>query len=108
MYEKLLPLGSVVMLEGDEKKVMITGRVQIHPDGETVYEYSGCYYPEGIVSDKLKYFNTRDIKTAFFIGFQDVEEFAFKSEVLSKLSELKIVNGRIVEVEEGKDSSVLH
>ena len=44
--EKYLPIGTVVMLKGGTKRVMISGFCAI--DGENVknmYDYSGCVYP---------------------------------------------------------------
>lgn len=96
MYENLLPLGSVVLLEGGEKRLMITGRIQAKSGDDTIYDYSACYYPEGIVgSDSMFFFNNDAIAAIFYIGFQDTEEFEFRSEVLANLDELEIVDGQI-------------
>ena len=49
--EKYLPIGTVVMLKGGTKRVMISGFCAI--DGENVknmYDYSGCVYPEGFLT----------------------------------------------------------
>ena len=49
--EKFLPIGSVVILEGGTKKIMITGFCSISEmDRTQVYDYSGCIYPEGYLS----------------------------------------------------------
>ncbi len=44
-----LPIGLVVLLEGQKKRVMIDGRKVIsNSDGvEVEYDYQGCLYPEG-------------------------------------------------------------
>lgn len=50
MQKELLPLGSVVYLEGATSKLMIVGRGPIfESNGQNVYsDYVGVMYPEGI------------------------------------------------------------
>ena len=75
----LLPIGSVVLLEGAEKRLMICGRLQTDVSTGKTYDYSGCLYPEGVLDSKEFYmFNNENIKKLFFIGFQDGEEIVFK------------------------------
>lgn len=78
--EKLLPIGSVVLLKGAKKRVMIIGRIQ-KSQGK-IFDYSSCLYPEGYIkADQLILFNNSDIDKNFFIGFQDIEEFEFYKEI---------------------------
>ena len=42
--KKLLPIGSVVMLKGGEKRVMICGRIQVRVDNGQLYDYSACFF----------------------------------------------------------------
>ena len=99
MYENLLPIGSVVLLEEANKRLMITGRLQAKAGDTVVYDYTGCYYPEGIIDSASTFFFNHDaIAQLFFIGFQDQEELAFRSEVLGGLGELYVnEDGQIVE-----------
>lgn len=77
--KSLLPIGSVVLLNGGEKRLMICGRIQTDVATGTTYDYSACFYPDGIVNSKeLFMFNNENIRKVFFIGFQDGEEFAFR------------------------------
>lgn len=77
--KKYLPIGSVVLLNEAEKRLMICGRVQTDIATEKQYDYSACLYPEGLIDSKELYmFNNEDINTVFFMGFQDQEEFAFR------------------------------
>jgi len=77
--KKLLPIGSVVMLKGGKKRVMIIGRIQRLVNTDKLYDYSACYYPEGVLDPKdLFLFNNEDIDTVYFVGFQDTEEFKFR------------------------------
>ena len=39
MNNKLLPIGSVVTLEGAEKKLMIVGESLVQEDDDTIYDY---------------------------------------------------------------------
>ncbi len=91
MYEKLLPLGSVVLVKGGTKRVMITGRVQVKKGDSKIYDYSACLYPEGIVNPQHMYFfDHSSIERLYFVGFQDEEELAFRVERLGSLGELYV------------------
>lgn len=86
--KELLPIGSVVMLKGGNKRVMICGRIQTIINEDKVYDYSACYYPEGIINSKeLFLFNNEDIDMVYFVGLQDVEEFKFRGYIDEKLKE---------------------
>lgn len=101
MYKDLLPIGSVVLLKGGDKRIMICGRIQAKEGENTIYDYSACYYPQGLISaDDVFFFNRDAIARVFFLGFQDAEELAFRSEVLDKLGELEVRNGAIVPKEQ--------
>lgn len=97
MYKDLMPIGSVVLLNGGEKRLMICGRVVANED--TIYDYAACLYPEGIVdSSNLYFFNHEAIEEIYFIGFQDREEMEFRLQVLGELDNknLSIEDGQIV------------
>lgn len=97
MYKDLLPIGSVVLLKDGEKRIMICGRIQAKAGENEIYDYSACYYPQGIVDPTSMFFFNRDaIDKVFFIGFQDTEEIAFREQVLDQLGELEIKDGSIV------------
>lgn len=96
MYKDLLPIGSVVLLKGGQRKLMVVGRVVCKEDDNKIYDYIGCLYPQGILTtSELYFFNTESIENVFFIGFQDTEEMSFKG-FLENLGELEVVNGQIV------------
>lgn len=77
-----LPLGSVVLLKNARKRIMIYGR-KIQAQGEEkVYDYVGCVYPEGVLGNKdVLLFDHNQIQLVYFIGFQDIEELAFRSKL---------------------------
>lgn len=74
--EKYLPIGTVVMLEGGSKRVMITGFCAIEEDDEdNMWDYSGCMYPEGFLSsDETCLFNHDQIEEIYHMGLADDEE----------------------------------
>lgn len=77
--DKLLPIGSVVLLKGGKKRVMIYGRKQIRDGEDKVWDYIACLYPEGNLGPDYTYvFDHKSIKKIFFIGFQDYEEIEYK------------------------------
>lgn len=97
MYKNLLPIGSVVLLKGGNKRVMICGRVQNRAGTNEIYDYSACFFPEGIVNPGNMFFFNRDaIETVFFIGLQDKEELDFRAAVLDRLGALEVRDGQIV------------
>ncbi|WDC83331.1 DUF4176 domain-containing protein [Caloramator sp. mosi_1] len=51
-----LPIGSVVRLFGGTKKLMIYGRKQIQSGVNRKWDYVGCLYPEGNLSEKYNVF----------------------------------------------------
>lgn len=85
MPEKYLPIGSVVLLKGGEKTVMITSYCII-PKGQTgatrkdvkIYDYGACLYPEGIIdTNSATAFNHEDIDKIVFTGYESEEHKKF-------------------------------
>ena len=77
--DSFLPLGSVVLLKGAQKKIMICGRIQTDVATEKTYDYSACVYPEGLISSsEVIMFNNENIDKVFFVGYQDPDEFKFR------------------------------
>ncbi len=91
MQEKYLPIGTVALLKGGKKRVMISGFCAIaQEDQGKVYDYSGCVYPEGfITSNQVCLFNHDQIEKVFHVGLADEEEKTFKiklNEIVSSLN----------------------
>ena len=89
--KRLLPIGSVIMLDLEKKeKIMIIGRLVRKSDEEdTVWDYCGCLAPYGLQTpEQFRVFNHDEIRRLLFIGFQDEEELNY-SAVLGKHSEGK-------------------
>lgn len=87
--KQFLPIGSVVMLKGGNKRVMICGRVQTRVEDNKIFDYTACLYPEGYIDAQSMYlFNNEDIDMVYYIGMQDVEEFRFRDLLDQELSKL--------------------
>lgn len=74
--DKYLPIGTVVLLEGGEKRVMITGFCPIAENNkDEMWDYSGCVYPEGFLDSKhVCLFNHDQIAEIYHLGLSDDEE----------------------------------
>ena len=93
--KSLLPIGSVILLKGGTKKVMIIGFVpQItnlngEKQREDVWDYSGCIYPEGLLSaDQILVFDHSQITEVFNVGYEDDEEKEFKRNLMEFLNNM--------------------
>lgn len=76
--DKYLPIGTVVLLHEGEKTLMIYGRMQIHGDADTMYDYVACLYPEGNIDNEYTYvFNHDQIREVVFLGYVNDEEAKF-------------------------------
>lgn len=69
----VLPLGSVVILKGDAQMAMIVSRGIGVDNGGAIYsyDYAACRYPEGMIDDKLMFFDEKDIGKVVFKGYWD-------------------------------------
>ena len=84
-----LPIGSVVLLQGAEKRIMVAGVRQRDAETEKIWDYSAVLYPEGMVDSKNVFlFNTEQVEKIFFLGFQDSECLQF-AEMISKFDETR-------------------
>lgn len=101
--EKYLPLGSLVLLKGAKKKVMVIGFMASSNETEDkVFDYMGCMYPEGVLSsDQTLVFNHEQIDQIYYMGYSDEEEKNFKN----KIKELENKNQNTVTVEQQNTSN---
>ena len=83
--EKYLPIRTVVLLKGAEKRVMITGfcAAELKESEEAkIWDYSGCIYPEGFLnSEQICLFDHSQIVRIDHMGLIDDEEKTFKTEL---------------------------
>lgn len=91
--EKFLPIGTLVLLKGATKKVMITSYL-IFSKGENdekkMYDYGGCPYPEGIVESNFAVgFDHDKIEKVFHLGYEDDESKALNKLLKESAKQLK-------------------
>jgi len=81
--QKYLPLGSVVLLRGATKMVMVIGFVSKGREtGDEVFDYVGCLYPEGVLSsNKNLLFDHSQIDKIYFLGYSNLEDKQFKAKL---------------------------
>ena len=87
--EKYLPIGTVVMLRGGTKRLMITGFCSREESNkEKIWDYSGCLYPEGILSsNQTALFDHEQIEAVYHMGLADEEERKFKEKLKEIIEE---------------------
>ncbi|MFF2772925.1 DUF4176 domain-containing protein [Streptomyces bacillaris] len=64
-----LPLGSVVILKGSVKKLLVVSRGSIVEDD--FFDYGAFMYPEGMIDTNIAYFNHDDILKIVHEGYTD-------------------------------------
>lgn len=88
----LLPIGTVLKIDGVEPFIMIYGRKQNQVDGDgKMWDYVGCPYPQGHISTNTNlFFQHDDIAEVVFKGFETEGELAFRKELDRLLSKEKV------------------
>ena len=93
MQDKYLPIGTVVLLKGGEKKVMITSYLIFPMGKETdkkMFDYGGCPFPEGIVdSTHTVVFNHGQIEKIIYLGLKDDEQQKFNELLIGTTDEIR-------------------
>lgn len=87
---KLLPIGTVVMLENGKKEVMITGFCVVsEKEPNTVFDYCGCLYPEGVISSEQNLlFNHKQIVKVLYLGFNSEKDKEFKQRLSTTINKM--------------------
>ena len=80
---ELFPIGTVALLEGGTKRVMITGYMITEVDKpDRVYDYCGVIYPEGsLSSNQVLLFDHKQIKRVYGEGYKDNEYDVFMTKL---------------------------
>lgn len=88
--EKFLPAGTVVMLKGGKKRAVIIGFCAMNGDDKTkIYDYSGCLFPEGVISsNQTLLFDHEQIEKVYHLGLIDEEEKEFKTKLNDMLKNM--------------------
>lgn len=89
--EKYLPIGTVLLLKGGKKRLMITGFCSYADENKTkLYDYTGCLYPEGFIkANQTLLFDHEQIEKIFHLGLVDDEEIEFKKVLKEIVKELE-------------------
>ena len=70
-----LPIGTVVTVGNESKKMMIIGLLQVKSENNEVYDYSGVLYPEGYLGSSETYlFNKEQISRIYHLGYTSQEQ----------------------------------
>jgi len=95
--QKRVPLGSIVILNGGVQKLVVISRCMIIPikNKQYLFEYGGCIYPQGLVSDRVFYFNTEDIQEVVFEGFSDEDDDRMNGILDRSIEEKKFEKGTV-------------
>ncbi len=89
--EKYLPIGTVVLLKGGNKKVMILSYL-IFSNGDDkdkkMYDYGGCMFPEGVMDSNTGIgFNHTDIEKIVHLGLEEDKEYKDLNDALNKFGD---------------------
>lgn len=78
-YDRVLPIGTVVLLKGAEKRLMILGyQRRMAAGSDKIYDYCGCLYPEGFMTpNEAVVFDHEQIDRLIFLGLQNVPQINF-------------------------------
>ncbi len=113
MNNEFLPIGSIVLLNGGTKKLMITGFCSIPRNNRhKLYDYIGCYYPEGVIdSNEVCMFNNDQIASIIFKGYESDEEAELRKKIHDKLSTITLdsdhnIIDKVIDIQEEPEFSV--
>ena len=84
ILNKYLPIGTVIKLKNGSKRIMITGFCcKIDSNPNQVYDYTGCLYPEGYISnDDILLFNHDQIENIYHLGLIDGEQIELNKKLI--------------------------
>lgn len=75
---KLLPIGSVALIKGGKKKIMIIGVKQRNKKKDELFDYLAIPYPEGFMAPELTFFVNHDnLEEVYFRGYETEERDVF-------------------------------
>ena len=86
--EKYLPIGTVVLLKGATKRLMIAGYCAVDQEKkDEMWDYSGCMYPEGFLSSQQSFlFDHSQIAKIYSLGYKDNEEEEFQQKLTTYIN----------------------
>ncbi|MFJ8071276.1 DUF4176 domain-containing protein [Peribacillus sp. NPDC096447] len=85
---EMLPIGTVVLVELVHQAVMIYGRKQQQEGQNKIWDYVGCPYPQGHLSEDTNvFFNHSQIKEVVYKGLETEGELALREKLIDMFSE---------------------
>ncbi|MFC7372574.1 DUF4176 domain-containing protein [Fictibacillus iocasae] len=80
--EELLPIGTVLLLNGITQPLMVYGRMQQQSENKKVWDYVACPYPQGHLSEETNiFFQHSQIYKLLFKGFETEGETRLKEKL---------------------------
>ena len=71
MKNKYYPIGTVVILKGGNRPIMIYGRLQMQSTTKKLWDYVACLYPDGNLGDQYNiFFQNVEIEKILHMGFE--------------------------------------
>ena len=91
MGKGLLPVGSIFLLKGRDRKLLVIGHCISKEDDESrVFDYAGSLYPEGFEDpDNIYLFNAESIEKVYYVGYTDEKTTEHLSDIEKILKEMK-------------------
>ena len=88
--QEFLPIGTVVLLKEATRKVLIIGFAQVEENNKKIWDYVGCVYPVGVISNNTSLlFDKEQIDKVISLGYSDNEDKAFRKDLQTNLSRIK-------------------
>lgn len=86
-YDRVLPIGTVVLLENANKRLMIIGyQRKKSQEDDKIYDYCGCLYPEGFMTpNEVAIFDHSQIDRIIAMGFQNQGQINFSERLKTVL-----------------------
>lgn len=84
--EDWLPAGSVVLLQGATKSLMVMSRFVYDKAAGEYFHYCGVTYPEGLGGSSLYFFNQDQVQVIAQKGYVDDYEKAYRETILDRLN----------------------
>lgn len=87
MFERTLPIGSVVLLKNANKRILILGhRKYLKGKEDKIFDYIGVPYPEGFIAeDKMALFDHDQIQYIFALGFQNRDQLEYQERLKARI-----------------------
>ncbi len=85
-----LPVGSVVLLKGAKRNVVIIGYSVVEDGNDKVWDYLGSPYPMGVVGREANLmFDMDQIEKVLFYGYRDDEGKHFLELLVQEMEKVK-------------------